>query len=133
MAQAFIPNPKNLLCVNHKDENKSNNIVTNLEWTTNAENSRYSFNLHQDRIRYMQTDNVNKKRAYKKKKPVIQLNKDNKIINFFEGAVDASLTTGFDKSTISNCCRGLYQFAYGYKWKYITREEFIKLIGKSYL
>ena len=31
VAQAFIPNPNNYKCVNHKDENKCNNIVDNLE------------------------------------------------------------------------------------------------------
>ena len=32
VAESFIPNPNNLECVNHKDENKSNNCVDNLEW-----------------------------------------------------------------------------------------------------
>lgn len=41
VAMAFIPNPKQFPCVNHKDENKSNNCVDNLEWCSYKYNSNY--------------------------------------------------------------------------------------------
>lgn len=41
VATAFIPNPCNLPQVNHKDENRSNNVVGNLEWCTQLYNQRY--------------------------------------------------------------------------------------------
>lgn len=41
VAETFIPNPKNLRCVNHKDENKQNNCVDNLEWCSIKYNNNY--------------------------------------------------------------------------------------------
>ena len=41
VAQAFIPNPDNLPCVNHKDETRNNNDVRNLEWCTQKYNCNY--------------------------------------------------------------------------------------------
>ena len=44
LAVAFIPNPEHKPCVNHKDGNRLNNDLDNLEWCTHKENSRHAFN-----------------------------------------------------------------------------------------
>lgn len=43
IAETFIPNPNNLPCVNHKDGNKQNNAVDNLEWCSHSENTLHSY------------------------------------------------------------------------------------------
>lgn len=109
VAEAFIPNPNNLPCVNHKDEDKTNNRVENLEWCTQKYNVNYGTGL-QRRIR-------------SQSKPVIGINKKTGERIEFESSNEAQRQLGIGHSHISNCCRGTsnYKSAGGYYWKY--KEE----------
>ena len=111
VAEAFIPNPNNYPLVNHKDENRMNNNVDNLEWTTYKYNTNYS--------------NVGYRANLPRWKKVIQLDKEGNVIKEFPCVAQVERELGFSHSNIVNCCNKPDKFktAYGYKWKYSEVEE----------
>jgi len=55
VAEAFIPNPDNLPCINHKDENPKNNQAENLEWCTYKYNNEYNERIDKCKHKISQT------------------------------------------------------------------------------
>ncbi|ARM65540.1 HNH endonuclease [Lactococcus phage R31] len=102
IATAFIDNPDEKPCVNHIDENKLNNDLSNLEWCTVRENL-----IHGTRI---------KRAAEKCFKKIIQLDLNDNVLNEFESMTQAEKKTGVLLKYISSCCNGKRKSAGGFKW-----------------
>lgn len=105
VAQAFIPNPQNLFQINHKDENKQNNNVSNLEWCTQKYNINYG--TRNERI----------------SKPIIQFSKDGKFIKEWQSITQASKELNINCPHICDCCNGKRNFCGGFKWMYMEENK----------
>lgn len=101
VALAFIPNPDCLPCVNHIDENKANNNVSNLEWCSYLRNNIYGHRLE--------------KSASKRSKAVICV--ETGIV--YASAYEAQRLTGIHQSKISECCNGNRQTTAKCHWSFV--------------
>ena len=121
VATAFLDNSNNLPEVNHKDENKLNNCVDNLEWCSRSYNMTYNGRAKKvgKKLRgRKQTEEHNKKRAEKRKKPIFSINKESGLIIWWKSAKEAGKILGIDSSSITKCCKGKYNSAGGHIWFY---------------
>lgn len=104
VSEAFIQNPNNLPCVNHKDENKTNNKASNLEWCTKEYNNNYGTKP--------------KRCGEASSKKVFQFSTAGVFIKEWSSTMEIQRCLGYANTFIGRCCRGLCDTAYGYVWKY---------------
>lgn len=100
VAMAFIPNPDNLPQVNHKDGDKFNCRVSNLEWCTQSYNIRHGIDI-----------------GLYKTKPIIQY-KDGIEVGRYNSSYEAERKTGIRSQSIWKCLHGKMRKAGGFEWKY---------------
>lgn len=115
VATAFIPNPENKPFVNHKDGNKENNTVDNLEWVTKRENELHS-------VRVLGNKRNTSGLRYNWENPIhrtpVALFKNNELIKVFASQVDCAKYLKVKPTAVNNAIKGRAAYCIGHQIKY---------------
>lgn len=118
VAQAFLPNPNNQPQVNHKNEKKDCNIVSNLEWCDGTYNQNYG--------------TINNRRGKSLSVKVIQYDLNMNLIRLWDSMKYAADNLNVNYQNISKCCRGVRKQFNGSIWKYYDTDTYlIALMNKT--
>ena len=112
VAIAFISNPNNLPQVNHKDENKANNRVSNLEWCDQAYNINYGSRNERMVAKIKQTQIAKGQTS-----PVNAIDDNGRTAYRFVSIQEAESKLGVNHANIIRCLNGKTTHAGGYRWE----------------
>lgn len=112
VASAFLPPDPNRPLVNHKDGNKHNNKLENIEYVNQSENVNHAYDNG------LISPNLNNNKSTK----VIQFSINNEQIKIFNTLQEAEEITGVGRRGIGNVCRGVAKSAGGFIWKYADKD-----------
>lgn len=115
VAMAFIPNPQNLPQINHIDEDKTNNNISNLEWCTNMYNRH-----HGTGIERMAKNHDYSKISARLSIPVLQIHSDGSVIKRWPSIASAAKHYHVNAVHITQTCKGTRKLAKGYRWQYAS-------------
>ena len=129
VAKAFIPNPKNLPEVNHKDENKLNPHKSNLEWCDRKYNCNFGTlpNRMREHANRRWTEYIENENRYGiKHRMVHQYDLNGNYIASYNSQKEAGLETGINKNSICDACKERALSAGGFIWTYTKNIEEVK-------
>ena len=120
VALAFLPNPNNYPQINHKDENKQNNAVDNLEWCTCSYNINYGTRNDKIASKYNKKKRTGADPNSKFARKVAQYDLAGNLIRVWASISLVEQELGANHSSIIQNCQGKRKMVYGYKWAYVS-------------
>lgn len=109
VCQAFHENSENKPCVNHINEDKTDNRAVNLEWCTVKENNSYG----------TRNKRAGEGVAKALSKPIGQYTLDGGLVKAWASLAEVKRQTGFSQGNVSEVANGNRKTAYGFCWKYV--------------
>jgi len=110
VAEAFLDDFDSSLQINHIDENKTNNSVSNLECVSSYENN--NFGTRNIRISHSKRNTRSKK--------INQLSLDGKFIREWVSGHEITRRLGFNNAAVCRVCQGKKKTAYGFRWEFVN-------------